>query len=320
MKILVTGAAGFMGSAFVKLFSEDKFDNIERITILDKLTYAGDFERVRRYIGNKIHFIHGDIADQSIVEQAMSKSDVCINYAAETHVDNSISNPDVFYQSNIIGTTVLLNAARKFSVSKFLQISTDEVYGAITEGEWDEESSLDPSSPYSASKLSADLIVKSYFKTYELPIVITRSCNNYGPGQNLEKLIPKTFTNALSNKKIPVYGTGANVREWLYVEDHARATYNAVIKGKPGETYNIGSGIRCTNLELIKNILKISGQNSDLIEFVQDRKGHDFRYALNSKRATEIIDFSPEIGLEEGLDRTLSYYQKLSIDKNEHCI
>jgi dTDP-glucose 4,6-dehydratase len=318
MKILVTGAAGFMGSAFIKLFFEDKLKNIERITILDKLTYAGDIERIRPYIGAKIDFIHGDIADESIVEQAMSKIDVCINYAAETHVDNSITNPDVFYQSNIIGTTVLLNAARKYSISKFIQISTDEVYGAITEGEWDEESSLDPSSPYSASKLSADLIAKSYFKTYELPIVITRSCNNYGPGQNLEKLIPKTFTNALSNKRIPVYGTGSNIREWLYVEDHARATYNALIKGKPGEIYNIGSGIRCTNLELINKILSISGRNSDLIEFVQDRKGHDFRYALNSKKASEFIDFSPEINIEEGLNRTLDYYQNLSNDKNEH--
>lgn len=315
MKILVTGAAGFMGCAFIKLFSEEKFDNIERITILDKLTYAGDIMRIRRYMGPKIDFIHGDIADKSIVEQIMSKVDVCINYAAETHVDNSISNPDVFYQSNIIGTTVLLNAARKFSISKFLQISTDEVYGAITEGEWDEESTLDPSSPYSASKLSADLIVKSYFKTYNLPIVITRSCNNYGPGQNIEKLIPKTFTNALSNRKIPVYGTGANIREWLYVEDHARATYNALIKGEPGEIYNIGSGVRCTNLELINKILSISERNSDLIEFVQDRKGHDFRYALNSKKASEIINFLPEISLEEGLNRTLNYYQNLSIVK-----
>jgi len=305
MKILLTGGAGFMGSAFVRLFAEGGFPRVESLIVFDSLTYAGDLSRIQNSFNQKISFIQGDITDSETVNQLMSQVDVCVNYAAETHVDNSIKDPKIFVKTNVLGTEVLLEAAVKNKISKFLQISTDEVYGEIDSGEWDEESSLDPSSPYSASKLSADLLVKAFFKTYKLPTVITRSCNNFGPFQNNEKFIPKVISSLIQGREFPIYGNGANIREWLHVNDHAQSTYLALINGIPGEIYNIGSGNRITNLELAQKIIEKMNASSKLIKYVEDRLGHDFRYAVNSSKAKKILNFSHKIDLDTGLSEII---------------
>ena len=311
MRVLVAGGAGFMGSAFVRNFALGKFPKISSILIVDALTYAHNFESIEKLIDDKrIEFIQADIRDNLKMDEAMLGIDVCVNYAAETHVDNSITNPDIFFQTNIIGTSNLLSAGKKAEIKKFIQISTDEVYGEINEGEWTESSSLDPSSPYSASKLSADLIAKAFHKTYNFPITITRSCNNYGPGQNIEKLIPKTFTAITNQEPIPIYGSGKNIREWMYVDDHARGTYDAMVSGKSGEIYNIGSGVRIANIDLVRRIIQLAGGSESLIEFVEDRKGHDFRYALDSSKANSELGFMPEIDLATGLLATHNWYKK----------
>lgn len=308
MKALVTGGAGFMGSAFVRLFSQGEFPKVKSLTILDSLTYAGDYSRIGDALNSNIRFVQGDINDFDLVSKIMSEVDICINYAAETHVDNSISNPRPFINTNILGTEILLEAAKNSNIGKFVQISTDEVYGEIKNGEWTEESALDPSSPYSASKLSADLLVRAFYKTFKLPVIITRSCNNYGPFQNKEKFIPKIISNLKNELTIPIYGNGENIREWLYVYDHARATYLAVTSGKIGEIYNIGSGYRISNLGLAEKILGLMSLKKDRIEFVEDRFGHDFRYALNSSKANAELNFFPKVDFETGIRQTISSY------------
>jgi dTDP-glucose 4,6-dehydratase len=305
MKVLITGGAGFMGSAFVRAFSENKFPVINSLVVLDDLTYAGDIRRIENTLGQKIKFVKGNICDFELLNTLMNQVDACINYAAETHVDNSILDPMLFMKTNIIGTGTLLESARLAKISRFIQISTDEVYGEIDSGEWTEESALAPSSPYSASKLSGDLLALSFQRTFNLPIVITRSCNNYGPFQNSEKFVPKVISNSLENKKIPVYGTGSNVREWLYVEDHADSTYLALTRGVPGNIYNIGSGTRFSNLDLVSEILKVTRRDISLVDFVQDRLGHDARYALNSDKARIQLGFKPKIDFSEGIKRTV---------------
>lgn len=290
-----------MGSAFVRLFATGEFPQISSLIVLDALTYAGDLSRIDSVLGNNITFIRGEIQDSDLVLNLMKQVDVCVNYAAETHVDNSILNPRPFIETNILGTEILLEAAKLCGISRFVQISTDEVYGAIEEGEWTEESSLDPSSPYSASKLSGDLLVKAFYKTYKLPIVITRSSNNFGPYQNKEKFIPKIISRVLKAEEIPVYGNGQNIREWLFVYDHAKSTYLAITKGRLGEVYNIGSGIRCTNLELVAKIIQLMDGSKSQIKLVEDRLGHDFRYALNSQKSHSQLGFKHTIDLNSGL-------------------
>ena len=308
MKLLVTGGAGFMGSAFVRKFSHGDFPKIEEIVVLDSLTYAADLSRISEFIGDKVTFIHGDIRDQEIVSQVMSRVDACINYAAETHVDNSIVAPQEFISTNILGTGNLLIAAKENQIRKFIQVSTDEVYGEIAVGEWTELSDLDPSSPYSASKLSADLLCQSFFKTYKTPTVVTRSCNNYGFGQNPEKLIPKVIKCIKENMEIPLYGNGMNIREWLHVEEHALGMYQSIFFGKVGQTYNFGSGERLTNLELIKMIINLTDGNYDRISFVEDRKGHDFRYAVDCAKAKAELGFSSNIKLLDGIKEIIAKY------------
>ena len=286
MKILVTGGAGFIGGNFV-YYELDNYPNDE-VICLDKLTYAGNLETLEVALKNpKFKFVKGDIADRIFVDElfASEKPDVVVNFAAESHVDRSIENPEIFLQTNVIGTSVLMDACRKYGNIRYHQVSTDEVYGDLPLDRPDlfftETTPLHTSSPYSASKASADLLVQAYYRTYKLPVTISRCSNNYGPYHFPEKLIPLMIANALNDKKLPVYGKGENVRDWLYVEDHCSAIDLIIRKGKIGEVYNIGGHNERTNLEVVKTIIKELGKSEDLIEFVTDRPGHDRRYAID---------------------------------------
>ncbi len=309
MNLLVTGGAGFIGSNFIKqyfeLFPETK------ITNLDKLTYAGRLENLKEIEKNtNYNFIKGDVCDKKIVEKASKNTDIIINFAAESHVDNSIQKPEEFIQTDVFGTFVLLEQARKNDLN-FIQISTDEVYGSIDKGLFFENSPLMPSSPYSASKAGADRLAFSYFKTYGLNVKITRSSNNFGPNQFPEKLIPLFITNLLEGKKVPVYGNGLNVRDWIYVKDNCSAVIKVMEKGKKGETYNVGGKNERTNLEITEFILNELGKGKEFIEFVEDRKGHDKRYALNCDKINA-LGFKPEYSFEEELKETINWYKENS--------
>ena len=308
MKILVTGGAGFIGSNFVKYILA-KYPNY-KIVNLDKLTYAGNLDNLSDVEDNpNYQFIKGDICDQKLVERIVEdKIDVITNFAAETHVDRSIYDPKIFVKTNVLGTQVLLESALKFKIDKFIQISTDEVYGTLTEGFFTESSPLLPNSPYSASKASSDLLVRSYFKTFGLPALITRSTNNYGPYQFPEKLIPLFITNALSGQELPLYGDGLYVRDWLYVEDHCKALDLVLHKGKIGEIYNISASHEKTNLEITELILKRLNQPKSLIKHVKDRPAHDRRYALDSFKIRNELGFRPDASFEEGLSKTVDWY------------
>jgi len=311
MKVLVTGGAGFIGSNFIR-FVLKNYPGWE-IVNLDKLTYAGNLENLRDVENDpRYQFVRGDIADRALAFELFRKErfDVVVNFAAESHVDRSILDSSPFIETNIKGVQVLLEAAREFSVEKFVQISTDEVYGSLQPGDppFTEESPLQPNSPYSASKAAADLLCRAYFVTYGVPVVITRSCNNYGPYQFPEKLIPLMITNALEDKPLPVYGDGENVREWLFVEDNCRAIALVVEKGRPGEAYNIGSGEERKNIEVVKEILRILGKPDSLITFVKDRPGHDRRYALDSGKMFKESGWRPKVSFEEGLEETVRWY------------
>ncbi len=308
MYLLITGGAGFIGSNFIRyMISRYNYQLIS----LDKLTYAGNLENLDdikndpRYI-----FVHGDITDWHCVKEIFSnKIDVLVNFAAELHVDRSIENSGVFIQTNIEGTRVLLEAARQYGVEKFVQISTDEVYGSLEQqGYFTEESPLNPSSPYSASKTAADLLALAYFKTYNLPVIITRCSNNYGPYQFPEKLIPLMITNALEGKPLPVYGDGLNVRDWLHVEDHCAALDLVLHQGKPGRVYNIGGSDERTNIEIVRLILAELGKSESLIIYVKDRLGHDRRYAINAARLRKELNWRPGYTFEEGLKWTVKWY------------
>jgi dTDP-glucose 4,6-dehydratase len=308
MKILVTGGAGFIGSNFIKYIFA-KYPHY-KIVNLDKLTYAGNLDNLSDVEDNpNYQFIKGDICDQKLVEKIVEdKIDVITNFAAESHVDRSIYDPKIFVKTNVLGTQVLLESALKFKIDKFIQISTDEVYGTLTEGFFTESSPLLPNSPYSASKASADLQVRSYFKTFGLPAVITRSTNNYGPYQFPEKLIPLFITNALSGQELPLYGDGLYVRDWLYVEDHCKALDLVLHKGKIGEIYNISASHEKTNLEITELILKRLNQPKSLIKHVKDRPAHDRRYALDSFKIRNELGFRPDASFEEGLSKTADWY------------
>lgn len=310
MKILVTGGAGFIGSNFVKRQIILNPLNVSKIIVLDKLTYAGNLNNFTTAERNEFEFIQGDICDSETVERLIRDSDQIVNFAAESHVDRSISSGTNFIETNTLGTQVILDACRKFSVSKFLQVSTDEVYGSIDEGSWDENFPLMPNSPYSASKAAADLLVRAYGKTFDIHTNITRCSNNYGPYQFPEKVIPLFVTNLIQGKQIPIYGEGSNIRDWLHVDDHCRGIELVLQGGAKGEIYNIGGGTELTNIELAHSILKNFDFSDEKIDFVQDRLGHDNRYSVDISKISTQLGYSPQISFIEGLNETIEFYKK----------
>lgn len=309
MKILLTGGAGFMGSTMIH-YLLGKYPDVEVLNF-DKLTYAGNLENLRDVEKDlRYRFVKGDIADAEAVDAVMrDKPDVVLNYAAETHVDRSIMNPGAFVRTDVLGTYTLLEAVRKYQVPRFIQISTDEVYGSLDEGEWDEKAPFDPSSPYSASKAGADHLVSAYHHTYGTPSMITHSCNFYGPYQYPEKVIPLFITNLLENKKVPLYGTGQNVREWIFTEDHCAAIDLLMEMGELGGTYNIGTGERLTNTELTHKILVAMDRGEDYLDYVKDRPGHDRRYALNAAKI-RALGWKPQYDFPTGLHKTIAWYKE----------
>lgn len=308
MNLLVTGGAGFIGSSFIR-YLLDKYPDYQIIN-LDKLTYAGNLDNIKDLKGNRRHtFVKGDICNPQVVNRLAAQVEVMINFAAESHVDRSILEAGQFIQTDVYGTYVLLEAARKFRHRRYLQISTDEVYGSIPRGAFSEADPLNPSSPYAASKAAADLMVLAYGTTYRLPVLITRSSNNFGPYQHPEKFIPLFITHALEDKPLPLYGDGQNVRDWIYVMDHCEAIDRVLHKGKEGETYNIGGNNERTNIEIAERILKTLDKPLSLIHYVKDRLGHDRRYALNCQKLRS-IGFKPKAAFDEALDHTIHWYQE----------
>ncbi|HOA55928.1 MAG TPA: dTDP-glucose 4,6-dehydratase [Clostridiales bacterium] len=313
MKIAITGGAGFIGANFVYYILE-KYPEYDVICI-DALTYAGNMETLESALADRrFVFRKADIADRTAICEIFEehRPDVVVNFAAESHVDRSIENPELFLRTNILGTQVLLDACNKYSVKRFHQVSTDEVYGDLPLDRPDllftEETPLHASSPYSASKAGADLLVQAYYRTYGTPVTISRCSNNYGPFQFPEKLIPLMISNAMKNKPLPVYGKGENVRDWLYVEDHCTAIDLIIHKGRPGEVYNIGGNNERTNLEVVRTIVRILGRSENLITFVKDRPGHDLRYAIDASKIRKEMGWEPRTGFEEGLKRTIEWY------------
>ena len=307
-RILVTGGAGFIGSNFIK-YMLGKYCDYE-IVNLDALTYCGNLENLEDIEDNPNYsFVKGNIGDEDLVDGIVSKVDYVVNFAAESHVDRSIEDPQIFIKSNILGTQVLLDAAKKYQIIKYLQVSTDEVYGTLGEsGYFTENSPLQPNSPYSASKAGGDLITRAYGETFDLPINITRCSNNYGPYQFPEKLIPLMISNTLEDKKLPIYGDGKNVRDWLHVLDHCRAIDLVLHEGKLGEVYNIGGNNEKQNIEIVKLILDELDKDESLIEFVTDRLGHDRRYAIDSTKIQNDLGWSPEYTFEKGIKETIQWY------------
>ena len=309
MKVMITGGAGFIGSNFVQQFVQGKYPEISKVTVLDKLTYAGNKENLGPALSDpRVKFVLGDICDFSLVNAVVADLDAIINFAAESHVDRSIENSAEFVTTNVLGTQTLLDAARIHKTKRFLQVSTDEVYGSIAEGSWDEDSPLLPNSPYSASKAAADLLVRAFFVTHGLDTIITRCSNNYGPRQYPEKLIPHFVQRLVGGENVPVYGDGSNIRDWLHVEDHCLGIYTALSKGRAGETYNIGGGIELTNLELVNKILTLLNLSCDRISFVEDRLGHDFRYSIDWKKI-EAIGYQPQKQFELELENTVQWFK-----------
>lgn len=306
-RILVTGGAGFIGSSFIKLALREMPET--QIVNLDKLTYAGRLENLKEAGKDKRYkFIKGDICDAKTVAKAMKECDAVINFAAESHVDRSIKDPSGFIKTDVFGAFTLLEEARKQSVKSFVQISTDEVYGQVFEGSSKETDALMPRNPYSASKAGADRLAYSYFATYGLPVKITRASNNYGPNHFPEKLIPLFITNLLLGRKVPVYGDGLQVRDWLYVEDHCNAIKLVAEKGKNGEVYNVGASNEKTNLWITRFLLNELEKSEEMIEHVADRLGHDRRYSIDWAKIKEELEWQPEISLEEGLKKTVKWY------------
>lgn len=315
-KMLITGGAGFIGSNFIH-YILSKYNDYQVIN-LDKLTYAANLDNLKDIEDNKNYrFIHGDIADQEFIFKLFEneKFDIVINFAAESHVDNSILNPQIFTITNILGTQVLLDACRKYNIKRFHQVSTDEVYGELPLDDnsilFTEKTPLNPSSPYSASKASADMLVKSYYRTYSLPITISRCSNNYGPYQHLEKLIPLMISKAINNDNLPVYGNGLNVRDWLHVYDHCTAIDLIIHEGKIGEIYNIGGNNEKSNIDVVKIILKELGKSEKLIKYVNDRPGHDLRYAIDSTKIKTTLNWKPVYSFEKGILDTIKWYTKI---------
>ena len=300
MRLLVTGAAGFIGSTYVHLLREE-----HDVTVLDKLTYAGR----RENLPGDVELVVGSIEDRDLVLELTDGVDAVVNFAAETHVDRSITDQEAFARTHVIGTGVLLDAVRERAIPRFLQVSTDEVYGSIAEGSFTELSPLDPSSPYSATKAGGDLLVSAHAHTYGVEALICRGSNNYGPRQYPEKLIPLCVLNALHGDPLPVYGDGRQVRNWLYVDDFCRAIHAVLLRGRPGEAYNVGGPDECENLEVVKRILKLTGRDESLVEHVRDRPGHDRRYSLSSDKLRSELVWEPQVRFAEGLERTVDWYR-----------
>ncbi len=306
--ILVTGGAGFIGSCFIR--HELKKHPDYNIINLDALTYCGNLENLKDVENNpNYRFVHGNICDKNLVRELIDEVDCVINFAAESHVDNSIKNPEIFIETNVQGTLNLLQASKEIGIERFLQVSTDEVYGSLGQtGYFYETTPLAPNSPYSASKASADMLVRAYRETYGLPTLNTRCSNNYGPYQYPEKLIPFFISKLLKNEKVPVYGDGLNIRDWLYVYDHCEAIDVVLHRGKVGEIYNIGGHNEKTNLEITKLILSVMGKDENSIEYVEDRLGHDKRYAISNNKITTELDWTPSLTFEEGIKLTIDWY------------
>jgi dTDP-glucose 4,6-dehydratase len=306
MTVLVTGGAGFIGSNFVRYLLEDTG---ESVVTLDALTYAGSTANLDGVLDHPRHeFVEGDVRDRPLVKDLLGRVDSIVNFAAESHVDRSIDSAEPFVATNVQGTQTLLDAARDADIDRFVQVSTDEVYGEIRDGEFAEADPLDPRNPYAATKAGADLLALSYHTTYDLPVFVTRSSNNFGPRQHGEKLIPKLIDRAARGESLPIYGDGSNVREWTYVRDNCRAIRMVLDEGVPGEIYNVGSGHEYTNLDVARAVLDSVGASEDLIEFVEDRPGHDQRYALDASKMAA-LGWEPEWSFKEGLERTVEYYR-----------
>jgi dTDP-glucose 4,6-dehydratase len=312
MKLLVTGGAGFIGSNFVRMALTDKFPDfkVEQLTVLDLLTYAGDEENLKPVASDKRYkFVKGDIRDLELAKKLMQDADQVVHFAAESHVDRSIEGGSEFVSTNVMGTQVLLDAAKSTNIKRFVHVSTDEVYGSISEGSWPEDHPLLPNSPYSASKAGSDLLVRAYNRTHKLDTVITRCSNNYGQYQFPEKVMPLFITNIIEGKKVPLYGNGLNVRDWLHVNDHCRGIALALTKGRSGEVYNIGGGTELTNVELTHKILKAMGVGKEFVQPVEDRKGHDLRYSVDISKINKELGYSPQVNFEDGLQQTIDWYK-----------
>jgi len=309
-RILVTGGAGFIGSNFINYILGSRKDIL--IVNLDKLTYAGNLQNLKSVENHPNYtFVKGDIVNDELVSYLFQKYEIthAINFAAESHVDRSILGSEIFFRTNVLGTNVLLENAKRYRVEKFIQISTDEVYGSLgPEGQFEETTPLQPNSPYAASKAAADMMALAFHHTYHVPVVITRCSNNYGPYQFPEKLIPLMIINSLNNKKLPVYGDGMNVRDWIYVIDHNKAVELVFDNGKVGEVYNVGANTEKPNIEIIKLLLKHTGKTEDLIEYVEDRPGHDRRYAINSTKIKKELGWEPAYTFESAIQETISWY------------
>ncbi|MCQ9207553.1 MAG: dTDP-glucose 4,6-dehydratase [Omnitrophica bacterium] len=313
-KILITGGAGFIGSNFIRYLLRETPHAVRstgfKVINLDKLTYSGNKDNLKDIENDpKYTFVKGDICDKRLVWKLARESDAIINFAAESHVDRSIKYPEEFIKTNVLGTQVLLDAAKRSGVKRFIQISTDEVYGSIRKGTFSETSMLLPNSPYAASKAAADLLARSYFTTYKLPVIIVRSSNNFGPYQHPEKIIPLFVTNILEEKRVPLYADGMNVREWLYVRDNCSAIYFMLHFGRVGEIYNVGSGDEMKNIVLTKKILKLLKKKEELIKFVKDRPGHDKRYAVNPKKLYK-LGWLPRYEFADALEQTVLWYKE----------
>lgn len=309
-RVVITGAAGFIGSHFLRMLVENSLCiHANEITVVDLLTYASNYDEISDLVEDKkINFEQGDISSHDFMAEVLKEANLVINFAAESHVDKSIVDSSAFIKTNVLGVDVILNILRENKNCRFIQISTDEVYGSIAEGEWDEKFALAPNSPYSASKASADLLTLAYARTHGLDTVITRCSNNYGPNQNQEKFIPTCINQMLNGEKIPVYGDGMQKREWIFVTDHCKGIATAIAEGVSGEIYNIGSGVEFTNISLAMQIVNILGKGENQIEFVEDRKGHDYRYAVNYNKI-EKLGFQNEVTFQHGLAQTIEWYR-----------
>jgi dTDP-glucose 4,6-dehydratase len=304
----VTGGAGFIGSNFVHRIADGTYPGFTSVTVLDKFTYAGNFANLIGISHNLFEIIEGDICDQDLMKHLSKHHDAIVNFAAETHVDRSIQSSADFVRSNVLGVQCILDAVRASNVKVVVQVSTDEVYGSIPIGSWDEEVKLQPNSPYAATKAAGDLLARSFFNTFDIDVRITRSSNNFGPRQFPEKIIPLFVTNILQGRKVPIYGSGRNYRDWLHVDDNCRGIYSVLMKGAAGEIYNIGGGTELSNLDLTTHILKIMGASESVMEFVPDRLGHDFRYSVDFRKISNELGYVPSNNFQEKLSETIQWY------------
>jgi dTDP-glucose 4,6-dehydratase len=311
MRVVITGAAGFIGSRFAEMLLEDSAVGADEVVLLDALTYSGRRENMAVALADpRATFVLGSITDGSDTDAVLAGADAVVHLAAESHVDRSITGPRPFFETNVLGTQQLLESARRAGVARFVHVSTDEVYGTIPEGSWREDHLLEPNSPYSASKAGSDLVALAYHRTYGLDVRVTRCSNNYGPRQFPEKVIPLFVTNLMDGRRVPLYGDGLNVRDWLHVDDHCRGILAALSRGRAGEIYNIGGGTELTNLELTSRLLALMGADDSMVEPVADRLGHDRRYSVDWTKAHEQLGYAPRVGFVEGLAATVAWYRE----------